>query len=170
MKRFKIHSFSCLVAAVLIPLLLTTAVAQAQVAPWTVVQSPNPLAGGNQLNGVASVSANDVWAVGVALTLHWNGKKWSVVKSPNTGPANQLYAVAAVSTNDVWAVGFFQTVSGTRQTLTLHWNGHKWSIVASPNPGSADNFFLAVAAVSTNDVWAVGGSSVLPAAPLSFRR
>src|SRR5438046_615379 len=73
MKRFKVNFFSCLVAAVLIPLLLTTAVAQAQAASWTVVKSPNPLAGGNQLNGVASVSANDVWAVGVALTLHWNG-------------------------------------------------------------------------------------------------
>ena len=63
MKRFKVNLFSSIVAAVLIPLLLTTAVAQAQAAPWTVVKSPNPGAG-NGLFGVASISATDVWAVG----------------------------------------------------------------------------------------------------------
>ncbi len=66
MKRLQVNLFSCVVAAVLLALLLAPVAAQAQAAPWTVVKSPNPLAGGNQLNGVASVSANDVWAVGVA--------------------------------------------------------------------------------------------------------
>ncbi len=46
----------------------------------------------NFLNGVAAVSANDMWAVGdyessgsllQTLTEHWNGTVWSVVPSPS---------------------------------------------------------------------------------------
>lgn len=40
-----------------------------------------------------------------------------------------------------------------------HWDGIQWSIVASPNPGTDEmsrNRLYGVAAVSTNDVWAVG--------------
>lgn len=66
-------------AAVLIAPLFLPAVAEA--AAWSVVVSPSPGALGNELNAVASVSANDVWAVGEftnafpgrTLTLHWNG-------------------------------------------------------------------------------------------------
>jgi len=42
-----------------------------------------------------------------------------------------------------------------QQTLTEHWNGTAWSAVASPNVSSSDSL-LGVAAVSANDVWAVG--------------
>jgi len=61
MKRFQVHLFSCIVGAVLLALLLAPAVAEA--AAWSVVSSPSP-GSVNDLNGVASVSANDVWAVG----------------------------------------------------------------------------------------------------------
>ena len=161
MKRLKVHLFVCVVGAVLIPLLLAPTVAQA--AAWTVVSSPNPGAG-NGLFGVASISANDVWAVGnfsnigsleQTLTLHWNGKKWSHIKSPNVSSQDsELMAVAAVSPTDVWAVGDSHTTSF--QTLTQHWDGHKWSVVSSPNPGAQFNELFGVAAVSTTDVWAVG--------------
>ncbi len=67
-----------------------------------------------------------------------------------------LTAVAAISTNDVWAVGYSFTSNGAPQTLTEHWNGTQWSIVSSPNVGTGDNYLNGVAAVSTNDVWAVG--------------
>ena len=40
-------------------------------------------------------------------------------------------------------------------TLTEHWNGTAWSVVASPNAGTI-NSLQSVAAVSANDVWAVG--------------
>ncbi len=106
MKRVKIsHLLGPVVAAVSALLLLTPGVAAAQA--WTVVPSP----AGGQLNGVASVSANDVWAVGQTLapgTLaeHWGGTAWSVVPTPNPVPgSDRLSAVAAVSTSDVWAVG-----------------------------------------------------------------
>src|SRR5260370_27606716 len=62
MKRPKIsHLSGAAAAAVSALVLLTPGVAAAQA--WTVV--PSPSAG--QLNGAATVSANDVWAVGQTL-------------------------------------------------------------------------------------------------------
>src|SRR5579871_2540105 len=57
---------------------------------WSIVPSPNPASGGNQLYGVADVSPTDAWAVGqdstsgvmASLILHWNGSDWSQVKAP----------------------------------------------------------------------------------------
>src|SRR3989441_3804921 len=132
---------------------------------WSIVPSPTTGRVEGNLLGVAAVSTNDVWAVGnflptkgsgQGLIEHWNGHKWSVVKSPTTGASTGLQAVAAVSTNDVWAVGTSFNASGVEQTFIEHWDGKKWSIVASPSPSTQTNFLLGVTAVSTNDVWAVG--------------
>src|SRR6266851_991175 len=161
MKRLKVNLFLCIVGAVLLALLLAPAVAQAQ-AVWSVVPSPSPGPSVNDLNGVASISANDVWAVGdfinaqdIPRTLieHWNGTSWSVVTSPNGSKgSNFLFGVTAVSSTDVWAVGEFNNTS----TLTEHWNGHTWRVVSSPNGGTRDNVLNGVTAVSASDVWAVG--------------
>jgi len=37
-----------------------------------------------------------------------------------------------------------------------HWDGTHWSVVQSPNTSASINILEAVAAVTTNDVWAVG--------------
>src|SRR5205823_5698851 len=37
-----------------------------------------------------------------------------------------------------------------------HWDGMRWQTVRSPNPGNAGNYLLGVAALSADDVWAVG--------------
>jgi hypothetical protein len=122
---------------------------------------------------LAVVSANDVWAVGFSphpsgtplyirqtLIEHWNGSIWSIVASPNPAgkPDVVLNGVAAVSASDIWAVGHSgDPAFAPWQTLTEHWNGSNWSIVSSPSPGTYNgNELYAVAAVSTNDVWAVG--------------
>jgi hypothetical protein len=122
---------------------------------------------------VAALSAYDVWAAGYSGSLdpafgccndtliqHWDGNTWSTLQSPNPpdGRDNRLYSIAAVSPDDVWAVGFSGTGTfGTLRTLILHWNGAKWSIMPSPNAGSnTPNALYGVAAVSPNDVWAVG--------------
>ena len=100
---------------------------------WSIVSSPNQGAFDNFLNGVAAVSANDVWAVGLyvqqqrrqpnqTLIEHWNGSAWSVVSSPNPSTDNFLNGVAAISANDVWAVGYYGNGS-TGQTLTEHYGG-----------------------------------------------
>src|SRR5437016_5171251 len=104
MKSLKINLLSCVVVAVLIPLLLATRFAE--VAAWSVIPSPNPGVSGNELISVAVVAANDVWAVGditagngasQTLIEHWNGTAWSVVASPSPSPFhNVLNGVTAV--------------------------------------------------------------------------
>jgi len=132
---------------------------------WSIVASPNTGSNTDSLNGVAEVSAHNVWAVGSvssALTEHWNGSTWNIVATPE--PAGSVgstrVGIAEVSAHDIWTVGSYMTVTGdvgTNHTLTEHWNGRTWSIVPSPNSGPNDNDSLfAVAEVSANDVWAVG--------------
>jgi len=81
-----------------------------------------------------------------------------VVKSPNVGSNfNQLLGVAAVSASNIWAVGSYYAGSAKAdQTLIEHWNGTSWSVVKSPNVGSSRNYLRGVAAVSANNIWAVG--------------
>src|SRR5260221_13669072 len=151
MKRLKIGLFSRTVVAVSVAVLLDTIprLAQAQSARWAVVPSP----GVGTLTGVASISANDVWAVGDSssgtLTEHWNGTAWSIVPSPTVANGRFL-GVAGAATNDVWAVGF--TVLGALPRIA-HWDGKSWRTAKAPKQAGVLN---AVTAVSTNDVWAVG--------------
>src|SRR5438132_8619798 len=145
------------------------AVHSACAADWEVVASPSVGTGANSLIGVASAADNDVWAVGWAfkaqlnayrtVTEHWNGTRWSVVRSPNaTNGYNFLNGVAVVAANDVWTVG--QAANGnTYNTLVEHWNGVAWSIVPSPNVAGSSNILEAISVVSANDIWAVGYSS-----------
>src|SRR5207249_7323896 len=121
----------------------------ARAADWEVVASPNAGRQANSLSSVAAVADNDVWAVGWAfnqslfayrtLTEHWNGTRWSIVRSPNaTTGYNLLNGVAVVAADDVWTVG--QAASGsTSGTLVEHWNGVAWSIVPSPNVAGGSN-------------------------------
>ena len=142
---------------------------------WKVI--PSPAVG--TLNAVAAAAPNEVWAVGFnqnaatnmnqVVIEHWDGKGWKIVPGANPGTGdNILNGVTAITVHDVWAVGLSTTAvprSGvsprtvpnpTYQTLVEHWNGTKWQAVASPNPASATNWLRAVAAVSSNKVWAVG--------------
>lgn len=127
---------------------------------WSVVSNPSVGGSYNDLNGVAVVSANDVWAVGAywgnngsgTLVEHWDGTSWEVVPSPNIGG---LSGVAAVSANDVWAVGEYFDGQYS-QTLIEHWDGTSWSVVSSPNVSNYDNHLYGVGVASANDVWAVG--------------
>lgn len=136
---------------------------------WSVITSPNPAGKPDvELNGVAAISASDVWAVGHSgdpsytpyqtLTEHWNGTSWSIISSPSPGTynGNDLTAVAAISSNDVWAVGWYQS-GQYGQALTMHWDGTSWTVV--PNPSNA--MLYAITAISSNNVWAVGAQVIL---------
>lgn len=142
---------------------------------WSVVPSPNQGTNQNQLNGLAVVSPNDIWAVGFArvdsdssktLIEHWDGQAWSIVPSPNRDAGfNHLQSVSAVSANDVWAAGFTQLQSGFLP-LVEHWDGTQWSIIPLPDVGDAD--LSGITAVSVNDVWAIGGFGETIGHPLVF--
>jgi hypothetical protein len=86
-------------------------------------------------------------------------KGWNAVVSPPVGSEGNLTAIAALSTNDVWAVGQYEGPDSLQRTLVEHWNGSAWTQVPSPNSSTRSNILSAVAAVSANDVWAVGNGA-----------
>jgi hypothetical protein len=131
---------------------------------WDRVDSPDPEDGGSLLLGVAAVGRNDAWAVGGAgdpvdptatLTIQWNGEEWDVVQSPSPGTvANRFEAVAALSSDAAWAVG--RASDGTTDyPIAAQWDGGDWTLL--PLPGEvAEGALMGVAAIQTDDVWAVG--------------
>lgn len=137
---------------------------------WITATSNNVGVYNNYLHGVASASANDIWAVGnsciaancndgsLTLIQHWDGMNWNTALSPNgSAERNSLFGVAVASAGDVWAVGsYYSATSSVDQTLIIRWNGSSWSQVASPNIGSGHNYLISVSVISANDVWAVG--------------
>jgi hypothetical protein len=148
---------------------MTRASTAAASSPWSVVSTPNTGPNDNDLWSVSGRSPSDIWAVGSllpnanatvvqTLALHYNGKAWTRVTTPDFGSeANSLYGVATLPDGTAWATGIYTQASGhTGRALTEHWNGHRWAIVAAANPGSAEDMLYSAAAVRDADVWAVG--------------
>ncbi len=136
---------------------------------WSVVTSPIASLGDSMLNGATALSPTNAWAVGNTFTEsnsnlrqplieHWNGALWTVVANPTFAHGALLNAVTALSGANVWAVGFsiHPRQPPLNQSLIEHWDGKTWKEVANPNPGSEFDVLTGLAAVSTNDVWAVG--------------
>ena len=122
----------------------------------------------NILAGVSAASATDAWAVGAyypsssnvlaTLAQHFDGTRWTAYPLPNVGvQENCLLAVSMPSPGTAWAVGYFVNGKFQQQTLIEHFNGSVWSVVPSPSPGALQNILYGVAAISSSDVWAVGG-------------
>lgn len=133
-------------------------------AAWRSVQAASGSAAYNELHAVSALSPTAAWAAGIyggeqfALTLieSWDGTQWREVSSPSIPDfSNHLYGVAALSATDAWIVGASHQGTGLWKTLALHWDGATWSIVPTPDPGSIDSL-NAVAAISSDNVWAVG--------------
>ena len=116
-----------------------------------------------RLVAVAVAGPNDVWAVGHdvarpqlaaeithASIYRWNGKGWVPVRHPGGRPGTILTDIVAITNKDVWAIGR-DGVNG----LFLHYDGISWKEFASP--AEADP--LSVAAVATDNVWAVGAKA-----------
>jgi hypothetical protein len=136
---------------------------------WSAVTAARYETADNGLLGVSALSPAGAWAVGYYYNIglqeneplieSWNGKAWSVVRSPlvNSKFGGQLYAVASLSATDAWAVGWINT-SNNGNTLGLieHWNGASWSIVPSPSHGTIETLLEGIAVVNADDIW-VGG-------------
>jgi hypothetical protein len=114
-------------------------------------------------NAVAARSTTNAWAVGstsnfFTLTEHWNGVKWSRIKSPNPRDGNipnhaTLISVTVTSATSAWATGYginCETSSCTSWSL-LHWNGTSWSRPKFPNLG----ILSGVSASKASRAWAV---------------
>lgn len=127
---------------------------------WSVVSS-FPRAGSTMLNGLAVVSARNIWVSGgnfisptvQGLLAHWDGSRWKLFTFPGVYPFWQLSASAP---DDIWALGT-SLASGSSQVE--HWDGQKWSVMPLPRFSStiAYNVFLSgITAVTARNVWAVG--------------
>lgn len=133
----------------------------------------------SHLLGVTATSLRNAWAVGVdqtgAKTIieHWNGRRWTIQASPTVKfPPNggdvlsqgvQLSGVAATSSNSAWAVGYAETFghgSGDEVTQIVieHWNGRAWKLQRGADMSDTTNQLFGVAATSSRNAWAVGGS------------
>jgi hypothetical protein len=139
---------------------------------WSRVSSPSVENYDTILQSVHASAPDDVWAVGYigyynydhtynTLALHWDGTSWNIVSTPNPSSYNAdvLYDVTATPDGDVWAVGYYAATGQdyfVDRPLLLHWNGSSWVQTASPLRGDGDHDITGVAAISSNDVWAVG--------------
>lgn len=121
-----------------------------------------------QLNSLAGSSSDNVWAVGSyssgameqAILIHWDGTNWSEVSSPNVGSySSGLNSITMVSSNDAWAVGYYRDSSLNYHPLTLHWNGHDWAVIPAVTPVNKEALLHGVAAMTRDEVWAVGSTS-----------
>lgn len=89
---------------------------------------------------------------------------WARVESPNRGDIGSfLGGVSGVADDDVWAVGWHRVPEDPLRTddrpLAIHWDGDAWNDVPVPLPPSgneAEFRLYDVAAVTGDDVWAVG--------------
>jgi len=139
---------------------------------WTIVPSPNVPSTNGLLTSVATTSANDAWAVGYyqgggtpwqTLAMRWDGAQWTIVATPNAPNSSSSYllGVHAQPASEVWAVGYYYTANPFHaHTLALRWDGSQWTVSPSLDIGD-DNQFQGVAALASNDLWAVGSSSFI---------
>lgn len=103
---------------------------------WSQISTPDPA-----MVVVGGTSSSDVWFMG-ATPWHWNGSSFTQVP----GPVSRT--VAAISPTSAWGI------SQTNGIATLNrWNGSTWSTFQMLPSNDAP---YALAALSANDVWAVG--------------
>jgi hypothetical protein len=124
----------------------------------------------NSVGAIAGSSPSDIWAAGdflpdtansnqdatLSFAEHFDGKKWTVVPTPNAGVNfNSFYGLAA-SKGQAWAVGEYLNSSYQDRALLEHWDGSQWSIANIPQPGSVRDMLFGASALSPSDVWVVG--------------
>lgn len=128
---------------------------------WTVTPPVDiPLAEAD-LYAVVGTGQDDVWAAGAVgyynepVLFHWNGDNWSRWRRIAGG--GNITSLAAISPSDIWGVGMgFTALSSTQTPLIVHWDGSNWDVATTPVQRGTELQLHSVAAVSPNDVWAVG--------------
>jgi hypothetical protein len=139
---------------------------------WSIVPSPRKAGAASHLYGVSALSATEAWAAGdriegegSPLIYRWDGARWKSVSTPAIDDS-YLKDIVAISSADVWAVGYQEGDCYQVFTVAEHWNGASWVKVTSPNPSNdpcfGANYLTGIAAVASNDVWAVGYQETNP--------
>jgi hypothetical protein len=121
------------------------------------------------LVSITALSATDVWASGYLLTQQglnqflepfverFDGTKWRL-SGALFGSGDEIMigvnGISVISDSDAWIVAFrdFNGQDGLGEAF--HFDGKRWTQVRTPGVGSST--LRAVAAVASDDVWAVG--------------
>jgi hypothetical protein len=114
---------------------------------------------------IAATAAASAATTQVAAAAACDGQ-WQLVQSydhsQQYGEIDSLNSVAALSAGDEWAVGSWTQYPDayTFHTLVEHWDGSSagWVLVPSPNALAINSYLYGVAALASDDVWAVGGT------------
>ena len=123
--------------------------------------SVEPVSMNGLLHGIHARTPKDVWAVGRTvrngqlrtLTLHFNGRRWRRIPSPNVNTRPHiLNAVHASGRNDAWAVGYHYG----DKAIAMHWNGDRWRLTDLPDLGGRSESELRGVSTFGNEVVAVG--------------
>jgi hypothetical protein len=147
---------------------------------WATVPTPQPAGAArqtdrNELHGVACITASDCWAVGdytntvgayLNEALHWNGKRWEAVATPNPngtarGEQNVTYSVSCSSRSACMSLGYGRNRAGAYVNEAMRWNGRRWVAISIPQPGGRQSqsygYLEGLACLSASDCWAAGG-------------
>lgn len=159
---------------------MRTLIEHEQHGQWTVVPSPDPARARDVLFAVKALGPDNVWADGYqeqtadgtfsTLVEHWDGRRWSVVRSPNPAPnGNELYGVAASDPHHVYVVGQQLGTGFPSLALAMRWTGHRWRVLRTPaNPSRSYDPYAAT--TLGHRLLAVGDqeTDVVPQTTLSF--
>ena len=164
---------------------------------WSLMATPTPAGTQtghfNELGDVACISSDSCWAAGEYgpdkangvesenQALHWNGKKWSMVTTPDPGDnatdgVSALSAIRCASAGNCWAVGTYgsNAPGGVLLNEALHWNGRKWSLAAVPDnaqsSSDAFNMLQGLACTSAANCWATGSDGFRGSSPVTINQ
>ncbi len=145
---------------------------------WSIVPTPDITHAGaqNQLTGVSSDAAGDVWASGFAdnvngqnfrvpFVLQRTGSTWVLTRVPDPGSeGSSVNGIQVLSPTDIWSAGATEQTDGGQLALTERFNGTSWSISQAADPGQladlSDNVLLGVASSAAGSLLVVGGQEI----------
>jgi hypothetical protein len=149
-------------------------------AAWGQVEMPATAHLGTmpQTVGAAIAPNDDAWVVGYVTTtyptynmpllMRRRAGSWDIVSTaalrpqtvyPFAARGGLLSAAAALAPDDVWAVGLgggYGDGGATAVPLAVHWDGSSWTAFEVPRVANRHHDLVAIAAIATDDVWAVG--------------
>lgn len=127
-------------------------------AEWVFDSFADGATGEEVVSAIGGTSADDVWAVGVAIH-HFDGKTWSSV--PVAGQRGTLSSISVVTKDDIWAAGFYGYVAHFDGKV---WTGQRLDVArVSTDPAAAGWFDLLDVVAWPNEVW------VAPSRPNYYR-
>ena len=132
---------------------------------WRMV--PIPRSPGTSLSAISCATANACFAAGVhftatsrsqAVSLRWNGIRWSAVQPRRPRASTTLDGVSCPGPRNCYAVGTASdTFSSPGHPLVEHWNGQRWSTRSIP--GAPRGTSLNAVSCATGTVCTAAGSA-----------